>query len=134
MVAGLQAENARLEQRLSDITSERDKLREKIESLPVETPRVIPVTSKPKANSIITNQALIAEGDPMNHIRNLLAMALKNEPIVPPPGIVTPLSTLPKIEKVEVLTINPPEIEIEREETPKISSRLSAKSKDRGGR
>ena len=146
VVASLQAENARLDQCLSDITDERDKLREKIESLAVNTPGITPITSKTTANRP-PSRSPISDGDPTNHIRRLLAMALKNEPTAVPPEIVTLLSTitLPEIEKAEVVTptlaINPPEIdrsggltESEREEVKKISSRSSAKSRDRGGR
>ena len=104
------------------------------------------ITSKTTANRP-PSRSPISDGDPTNHIRRLLAMALKNEPTAVPPEIVTLLSTitLPEIEKAEVVTptlaINPPEIdrsggltESEREEVKKISSRSSAKSRDRGGR
>ncbi len=110
VVAGLQAENARLDQCLSDITDERDKLKEKIESLPIEIAGISPITNQTKASSTVSNRppnrSPISDGDPRNHIRDALTIALKNEPTAAPPEIVTPLSTvtLPEIENVEVVT------------------------------
>ena len=151
MVVGLQAENAKLEQRLSDVTDERDKLREKIESLSVEIVGITPVINKTKASSTNSNRppnrSPISDGDPRNYIRDLQTRVALNKPTAPPTKIVTPLSTVapPKIEKIEVATltlaINSPEIEIsgkvtesEREETPRILSPSRTKPKDRGGR
>ena len=134
VVASLQAENARLEQRLLDITDERDRLREKIKSLPVDITGITPVINKTKTSSTNSNRppnrSPISDGDPRNHIGSFLTTTPRNESTNTPPVIVT-----------SVLTVTPPEIErsarvteIAVEEVPKISSRPPAKSRDRGGR
>lgn len=111
VVAVLQAENARLDQFVSDITSERDKLKEKIESLPINIAGITAITNQTKASSTGSNRPLnrspISDGDPRNHIRSVLAIALKDQPTATPPEIVTPLPTvtLPKIEDFEMVTV-----------------------------
>ncbi len=163
VIRAMTAENTELKQQIVTLTDERDDWHQKYDELAnglrqrdesaVTTPRIEDfklVSIKPARNSTITNRTLrnpISDGDPVSQVRDILAVALKNEPTTAPPEIVTLLSsvTTPIFEKVEVvtslLTIAPLEIEIsgrvteiDREEAQKISSRPPAKSRERGGR
>ncbi len=123
VIGAMTAETVELKQQIATLTGERDDWHQKYDELAtglrqrdesaVTTPKFEDfelVSIKPARHPTITNRtprSPISDGNPVNHIPRILAVALKNEPTTTPPEIVTPLSTvtLPEIENVEVVTI-----------------------------